>query len=196
MILRTLPLLALLAALPAGATTLADVAASLKATTSMAADFAQAGADGKQVAGKMWLSRPGRMRFQYANGEQLIVADGRLLSFIDYRVNQVSQWPVRKTPLQILLASDPDLSALAKVVADTPAGVLVEARDPKRPDFGTISLAFRRDASAPAGLALAGWSTADAQGGRSDVRLSNVRYNAALAPKLFTFNDPRPPSQR
>jgi outer membrane lipoprotein-sorting protein len=196
MMMRILPLLALLLAVPAAATSLNDVAASLKATTSMSADFSQAGADGRVVAGKMWLSRPGRMRFQYANGEQLIVADGRLLSFIDYRVNQVSQWPVRKTPLQILLASEPDLSGVARIVADTPAGVLVEARDPKRPDFGTISIAFRRDAGAPGGLAMAGWSTADAQGGRSDVRLANVRYNASLAPKLFSFRDPRPPGQR
>lgn len=190
--IRLAPVLLLaLAGTPAAAVTLADVAASLKATTSLAAGFTQTGADGKVLTGQLYLARPGRIRFQYDKAPLLIVANGRTLSFIDYEVNQVSQWPVRKTPLQILLASDPVLDGVARIVAESPAGVLVEARDPKRPEFGTLNIAFVRDAAAPGGLALRGWTTNDAQGGRSDVRLSNVRYNADLAKVRFTFRDPR-----
>jgi outer membrane lipoprotein-sorting protein len=182
----------LLVAAPAtAATTLADVAATLKGTTSLAADFTQSGADGRVLAGKLWLARPGKVRFQYDKAPMLLVGDGRTLSFVDYEVRQVSQWPVRRTPLQILLASDPDLAAVARIVADGPAGVEVAARDPKRPEFGTITLRFTRDAAAPAGLALAGWTALDAQGGRSEVTLSNVRYNASLSGVSFAFADPR-----
>lgn len=182
--------LALLAA-PAGATSLADVAASLKGTTSLSADFTQAGADGRVLTGKMWLARPGKVRFQYDKAPMLLVGDGRTLSFVDYQVKQVSQWPVRRTPLQILLAAEPDLAPYARITADTPDGVEIAARDPKRPEFGTLSIRFVRVASAPGGLALAGWTALDAQGGRSDVRLSNVRYGASLAGVAFTFADPR-----
>ena len=42
---QLVPLVLLLVAAPASAATLADVAASLKGTTSLAADFTQAGAD-------------------------------------------------------------------------------------------------------------------------------------------------------
>lgn len=190
MLRALIPALALLAA-PAAATTLSDVAASLKATTSLSARFTQVGADGKLLTGRLWLARPGRIRFQYDKAPLLIVANGRTLSFIDYEVNQVSEWPVRRTPLQILLASDPDLTPVARIVADTPAGVLVEARDPKRPEFGTLNIAFTRDAGAPAGLALAGWTARDAQGGRSEVRLADQRWNADLSKVSFRFKDPR-----
>jgi outer membrane lipoprotein-sorting protein len=184
-----LPLLALAA--PASATSLADIAVSLKGTTSLSADFTQAGADGRVLAGKLWLARPGKVRFQYNTAKMLLVGDGRTLSFIDYEVKQVSQWPVRRTPLQILLAAEPDLAPIARITADTPDGVEVAARDPKRPEFGTLSIRFVRAAGAPGGLALAGWTALDAQGGRSEVRLANVHYGASLAGVSFGFTDPR-----
>jgi outer membrane lipoprotein-sorting protein len=184
-----LPLLALAA--PASATSLANIAVSLKGTTSLSADFTQAGADGRVLAGKLWLARPGKVRFQYNTAKMLLVGDGRTLSFIDYEVKQVSQWPVRRTPLQILLAAEPDLAPIARITADTPDGVEVAARDPKRPEFGTLSIRFVRAAGAPGGLALAGWTALDAQGGRSEVRLANVHYGASLAGVSFGFTDPR-----
>jgi len=184
-----LPLLALAA--PASAMSLADIAVSLKGTTSLSADFTQAGADGRVLAGKLWLARPGKVRFQYNTSKMLLVGDGRTLSFIDYEVKQVSQWPVRRTPLQILLVAEPDLAPIARITADTPDGVEVAACDPKRPEFGTLSIRFVRAAGAPGGLALAGWTALDAQGGRSEVRLANVHYGASLAGVSFGFTDPR-----
>ena len=188
--------LALLLAAPAGAVTLADVAASLKATTSLSANFTQTGADGKVLTGSMVLARPGRIRFQYDKARLLIVGNGKSLTFVDYSVNQVSQWPVKSTPLGILLASDPDLSGVAQIAATTDTGVEVEARDPKHPEFGSLRIAFSRSATAPGGLARAGWTAFDAQGGRSTVQLAGARYNADLSKVDFGFRDPRRPVTR
>ena len=121
----------------------------------------------------------------------LLVADGRTLAFVDYEVKQVSRWPVRKTPLQILLAAEPDLAPLARITFDSAGLIEVAARDPKRPEFGTLQIRFTRSSAAPAGLALAGWTALDAQGGRSEVRLANVRYGASMAGVDFSFVDPR-----
>jgi len=197
MIRPTFALTLIALASPALASPLDDVAASLKATTSLSAGFTQTGADGKVASGRMLLARPGKIRFTYDKGDAraklLIVGNGKTLTFVDYAVNQVSQWPVRSTPLGILLASDPDLSGVAKVTSETKAGVVVEARDPKRPEFGTLSIVFTRDAAAPGGLALSGWTARDAQGGVSTVQLSDVRYNADLSKADFGFKDPRRP---
>lgn len=187
---------ALLAAAPAAAAPLDAVAASLAATTSLSADFVQTGADGRTETGRLLLARPGRIRFSYDGGKKLIVGDGRRLTFVDYKVRQVSQWPVKSTPLGILLASEPDLSRVATVTEDSPRAVLVEARDPKRPEFGALSIVFRKDAAAPGGLTLAGWTAKDAQGGVSGVELKNVRYNADLSKADFGFKDPRLPVTR
>ena len=191
-----LSLAVMLFAVPATAATLADVAAALKATTSLSADFTQTGADGKQQAGRMLLARPGKIRFQYDKAKLLIVGNGKTLTFVDYRVNQVSQWPVKSTPLGILLASDPDLSGVAKIAQVTDDGVIVEARDPKRPEFGSLAIMFRNDDKAPGGLALVGWTSFDAQGGRTTVQLSNISTNADLSKADFGFVDPRRPFTR
>ncbi|KPF61621.1 hypothetical protein IP88_15600 [alpha proteobacterium AAP81b] len=190
MIKLALPVALLLAA-PALAAPLDDVAASLKATTSLSADFVQTDPTGAVENGKLLLARPGRVRFSYDKAPKLIVADGKKLTFVDYKVRQVSQWPVKTTPLGILLATAPDLASVAKVIEVTDRSLLIEAADPKRPEFGSLKIGFRKDASAPGGLALAGWTARDAQGGVSVVQLSNVRYNADLSKADFGFRDPR-----
>lgn len=189
--MKNLILLLSLAAAPAAASSLDDVAASLKATTSLSANFTQTGADGSVLTGKMLLARPGKIRFAYDKAKQLIVGNGKTLTFVDYSVRQVSQWPVKSTPLGILLASEPDLSRVAKVTVENSSGLIVEARDPKRPEFGTLEIAFARNASAPGGLALEGWTARDAQGGRTDTRLSGASYNADMSKADFGFRDPR-----
>ena len=194
----TSPLLLLVFAIaaPATAASLDDVAASLKATTSLSADFTQTGADGRVTTGKMILARPGKIRFEYDKAKLLIVGNGKTLTFVDYAVNQVSQWPVKSTPLGILLASEPDLSGVARIAQVTDQGVIVEARDIKRPEFGSLAIMFRTDKAAPGGLSLAGWTSYDAQGGRSTIQLSNIRYNADLSKADFGFRDPRRPVTR
>lgn len=169
------------------------VRAALKATTTMTANFAQTASNGTVATGKLTLSRPGKIRFQYDKAPLLIVADGKRLTFVDYEVAQVSQWPIRSTPLGVLLDGDADLARFAKIVGAEGEGLLVAARDPKHPEYGAITLNFVRDAAAPGGLALLGWIAVDAQNNRTEIRLSQTRYNVAVAPASFTFRDPRTP---
>ena len=190
MILRIL-VLATIAAAPAAAAPLDEVAAALAATTSMTARFQQTAGDGRVATGRMLLLRPGRIRFDYDASKLLVVADGRALSMVDYKVGQVSQWPIRSSPLAALLDPAKDLARVARIV-DAPAGqVRVAARDPKRPDYGTLTMTFVRRADAPGGLALIGWTALDAQNNRTEVALSEVRMNIAVAKSAFAFRDPR-----
>ena len=186
----TLLVLALVAA-PAAAAPLDEVAAALRATTSMTADFTQTAADGRVARGTMRLVRPGKVRFDYTKSQLLIIADGRTLSMIDYKVSQVSQWPIGQSPLAALLDPNKELGRVARVVGQTPGAIRVEARDPKHPEYGAITMTFERRGDAPGGLALTGWTALDAQNNRTEVVLSNVRSNVAVAASSFKFRDPR-----
>jgi outer membrane lipoprotein-sorting protein len=193
-------LLAAAVALPASAQSndLALVSAHLKAVTSMTAAFTQTDRAGKVLTGNLTLKRPGKIRFQYQAGTPLlIVGDGKALTFIDYSVKQVSRWPIGNSPLGVLLDPTKDLSRFAKIVpaADNRI-VLAEARDPRRPEYGSITLAFARDAAAPSGLRLQGWVALDAQNNRTSVRLTNQRFNVAVSDQAFAWRDPRPSGPR
>ena len=185
-----LALVPLLAA-PAAAAGLDTVAATLRATTTMTADFVQTAPDGKVARGRMVLARPGKIRFDYDKSDLLIVADGQRLSLIDYKVGQISQWPLKATPLAALLDPEKDLARVARVIGETPGALRVEARDAKHPEYGALIMTFLKRADAPGGLVLAGWTARDAQNGLTEVALSNVRSNVAVKGGSFTFRDPR-----
>ena len=197
MTIRPLAVLAAVSlALPAAAqqqSTLAQVQRHLKATQTMTAAFAQTDRAGKTVNGQLTLKKPGKIRFQYEKGVPLlIVGDGSSLWFIDYSVRQVQRWPVKNSPLGVLLDPDRDISQYAKIVpTGNPDVVSIEARDPKRPEFGRLTMVFARNASAPGGLMLQGWVALDSQNNRTTVRLSNQRFNAPVSDGAFRWNDPR-----
>lgn len=195
--MRTLALLipfAIAAPALAQGSDLAQVSAHLTAVTAMTASFSQTDRAGKTLTGTLLLKRPGKIRFSYQKGVPLlIVSDGRALTFVDYSVKQVQQWPVRNSPLGVLLDPNRDLSRYARVLpSSSPSILLAEVRDPKRPEFGKITLAFTRQAAAPAGLMLQGWVTLDNQGNRTSIRLSNQRFDRPVADEAFKWRDPRP----
>src|SRR3954447_19128645 len=186
------------AALPAAAlvaqapTPLAQVQAHLGAVDTMTANFAQTDRRGQTLTGTLTLKRPGRIRFEYQKGvPMLIVGDGKAINVIDYQVKQVQRWPLGNSPLGVLLNPNPDLSRIARVVRNDAQTLLVSARDPKRPEFGTITLGFAKIPSAPAGLMLQGWVMLDSQNNQTTVKLSNQRFNVAVADDAFRWTDPR-----
>lgn len=183
---------------PASAASLADVQSHLKAVGSMTADFTQTDRAGKTVSGTLSLKRPGKIRFQYQKSVPLlIVGDGKALTFIDYSVRQVQRWPIGNTPLGVLLNPNRDLNRIAKLVPSaSPRLMLVEARDSKHPEYGVITLAFSKDAAAPAGLMLEGWTALDSQNNRTTIRLANQKFNMPISDKTFSWRDPRPKGPR
>lgn len=180
-------------ALAATSGELKSVESSLAATQSMTANFLQTDGKGRQMAGTLSLKRPGKIRFAYGGGvNMLLVADGKRLTFVDYDVAQKSSWPIAKSPLAVLLSPQPDLTRIARIMPSEHQNVVVvRARDARRPEFGTLILAFVRDGSAPGGLRLEGWTAIDAQNKKTTVRLSNQHYNVAIPDGAFTYAEPR-----
>jgi len=192
-----LPVAALVAAapIPVAAQATGDLAAvqhHLQALTTMTADFTQTDRNGRVLTGTLTLKKPGKIRFQYQKGVPiLIVANGGALTFIDYSVRQVQRWPIKNSPLGILL--DPDrIGRYARVIPGADPRILsVEANDPKHPEYGRITLVFARGGAGPAGLTLQGWVALDSQNNRTTIRLSNQRFGVPVGEGAFAWTDPR-----
>ncbi|MFL6758988.1 LolA family protein [Sphingomonas sp.] len=184
---------AILASAPAAAADSSDLArlkGHLAAVQTMTANFAQTDAKGRTDSGTLQLKRPGRVRFEYSGGDLLLVADGKRLSFLDYQVGQKSSWPLGKTPLGPLLSGSPDFNGKAEILPSTDSRVVV-ARARNAGQYGQLTLAFLRNASAPGGLQLYGWTAIDPQNHRTTVKLSDVRYNVAVPDGAFTYAEPK-----
>ena len=171
---------------------LAQVQAHLRAVNTMTASFTQTDGRGRVMRGTLSLKRPGKIRFDYGrSANMLIVGDGRALTFVDYDVRDVQRWPINDSPLSILLNPSQDISRYGRVTRNDAQVLMVEARDPRRREFGTITIAFAKVASAPGGLILQGWNMVDAQNQRTNIRLSGQRFNVPVADSLFSYRDPR-----
>lgn len=175
-----------------------QVVAALRGITTMKADFVQTDRSGQSVRGTMTLKSPGKMRFEYERGvNMLIVSTGSSLHIVDYDVNQVERLPFSNSPLGALLDPKRDVKRYGKLLPTSNPDVLsVEVKDPKKPEYGTITMIFVRDSAAPGGWELTSWVALDAQNKRTTVRLSNHRYGVSVPNSTFTYSDPRRTSRR
>ncbi len=160
------------------------------------AGFMQIAPDGAVSRGNFYLNRPGRMRFEYAPPEDLlIVADGTSVAVRDGADAMIDRYPIGSTPLSPLLSDKVALGAAREVVAvKRETGLLrVRVRDPKAPEKGEITLTFldRGDEN----LELRQWVVLDAQGLTTQIGLNDLRATGPLDPKLFILLDPAPGSK-
>jgi outer membrane lipoprotein-sorting protein len=174
-----------------------QVVGALRGITTMKANFVQTDRNGQSMTGVLTLKNPGRIRFAYTGDDLLIVSNGRSLTMVDYEVNQVERWPIGNSPLGALLDPKRDVKRYGRLVPTQNPNVLsIEVKDPRKPEYGTITLIFVRNAAAPGGLELTSWVALDAQNKRTTVRLSNQRYGMAVADSTFTYRDPRRTTRR
>ncbi|HTU09321.1 MAG TPA: outer-membrane lipoprotein carrier protein LolA [Allosphingosinicella sp.] len=196
-LLLAAPLMLAVPAPAAAQTGLAQVQAHLRAVQTMTAGFTQTDARGRALNGTLTIKRPGRIRFDYGRtANMLIVGDGRALTFLDYSVNQQQRWPINDSPLSVLLNPSQDLGRFARVIQDDPRTLLLQARDPRRREFGTITIRFAKSQAAPGGLILQGWNTVDAQNNRTNVSLTGQRFNIPVADSAFSYRPVRPRGPR
>lgn len=174
------------------------VVGALRAISTMKADFTQTDRQGQTLRGTMTLKRPGKIRFDYGTAANfLVISNGKSLYVVDYEVNQVERWPIGNSPLGALFDPEKDVKRFGKLVPTRDPNVLsVEVRDPKKPEFGMITLIFVKNAAAPGGLQLTHWVALDAQNNRTRVQLANQQYGVAVADSTFTFKDPRRSARR
>jgi outer membrane lipoprotein-sorting protein len=192
MLRRTLLLLALALPLQAQAafqptpqdrTDVARIEAYLNALTSLHGKFLQVAPDGGISGGQAWLSRPGRLRFQYDPPAPfiLVAAHGQLV-FQDWSIKQQSQAPLSSTPLGMLLAQHVTLSGDIAVTAINrlPGEIDVSLVRSAAPSDGTLTLVF---ADKP--LALRQWTVVDAQRKETRVTLFDTELGGTFDAKLF-----------
>ncbi|MFK7878037.1 MAG: outer membrane lipoprotein carrier protein LolA [Paracoccaceae bacterium] len=109
-------------------------------------EFTQINDDGTISTGQILIKRPGRMRFEYnAPDSTIVVAGNNAVVIVDKKSNQGPEtYPLRRTPLSIILARTVDLAQNRMVTGHTFDGTatVVTAQDPNNPDIGTIQMLF------------------------------------------------------
>lgn len=182
------PLTLLLLSLPLAAkeVPLDALSAYLNSWKTVEASFVQVNVDGSKSNGTIYIQRPGRARFEYAAPDKnLVIAAGGQVVIFDSRSNQPpEQYPLSRTPLNLILAQTVDLEAASMVIGHGEVGevTVVKVQDPKHPDRGTIDLVFSQDP-----IALKQWIITDDIGNQTSVMLDGLVTGKVYGAGLFSM---------
>lgn len=148
------------------------------------APFTQINDDGSLSTGTLYIKRPGRVRFEYDPPEKaVVVAGGGAVVIFDPKSNvEPETYPLSRTPLSIILASNVDLDRANMVTGHGFDGTatVVTAQDPENPEYGNIQLMFTDDP-----VELRKWVITDGGGGQTTVVLQSLETGKALSDILF-----------
>ncbi|MDV7271660.1 outer membrane lipoprotein carrier protein LolA [Thioclava sp. A2] len=166
--------------------TLGELSRYLNELQTAEAEFTQVNSDGTISTGKLFIKRPGRARFEYAPPDKtLVMAGGSQVAIFDPKSNLgPEQYPLSKTPLNLILAANVDLSRNKMVVGHSENGAKtsVTAQDPEHPEYGTIELIFT---GAPTELRQ--WVITDDSGSKTTVILGALQTGVSLGSRMFSI---------
>ena len=187
--------LALASATPACAAAADDVEKYLTGLASWTADFQQTIDDGhgnvlRSAAGKLYLQRPGKFRWDYSQpSEQLVLADGKQIWFYDKDLAQANvrdmDTSLASTPAS-LLSGNSSVSSQFDVTTMPPSGGLQWYQlIPKHADtdFQLVRIGFDKGE-------LRSMFLADKLNQITQLTFSNSKRNVPMAQDLFTFVPP------
>ncbi|MDP2063914.1 MAG: outer membrane lipoprotein carrier protein LolA [Phaeovulum sp.] len=164
--------------------TLDEISDYLNSLKNAEASFSQINADGSRSTGKLYISRPGQARFEYAPPEQtLVLASGGQVAIFDGKSNGTpEQYPLKRTPLNLVLARNVDLAKAETVVnlGSDASMTWVEAQDPEHPEYGSILLIFT-----PKPTTLRQWIIRDEFGSQTTVQLGEMKLGESYSNFLF-----------
>jgi outer membrane lipoprotein-sorting protein len=164
---------------------LQQMAGYLNGIHTMTARFRQVADNGAVSEGKLWVVRPGRMRFEYEPPNPItLLADSDYVYYWDKELHQVSKYELKSTPAWFLLrdpisfSADVTVTALQRVATTVGATVVENGQ----PDAGSLTLVFTKNP-----LVLRQWIVVDQQGKTTTVTLSDAQFGMALDPTLFQY---------
>ena len=153
--------------------------------TTLQADFEQINSDGSIDTGKLYIRRPGRMRLEYTapNNALVIAGAGSVAIFDDKSKNGPTLFPLKKTPLNLLLKKNVDLNKNEMITKHTEndENTFIVAKDPNRKSQGSIKIVF---SNSP--VSLQGWTITNQSNQKTKIILDKLDKKTKIP--LYLFN--------
>ena len=153
-----------------------------KKVPTMVGEFVQFGPKGEQTGGRFFIKRPGKLHLDYEDPSPLkVISNGRTLAVGNSKLKTWNYYPLRKTPLSLLL--DDEIKLKHKMIrrVDTANDMTTVVMGDKSV-FGDSEITILFDSKTQD---LRQWTVKDAQGKETSVLIVNVRKNVDIPIKYF-----------
>ncbi len=154
----------------------------------MKADFIQTAYNGSRLSGTFYLNRPGKLRFEYNEVDDFIVADGLFIYFYDAELKEQTNAPIGQTLADFLLREDLTLrdDVAIQDIEEKDNLQVVTIAEADDPAAGSVRLYFTKEP-----YALYKWHVIDAAGLTTEIMLRNVERDIDLPSNLFAYIKPK-----
>jgi outer membrane lipoprotein-sorting protein len=159
------------------------ISAYMNSFRTMQGEFTQISPMGRISKGVMLISKPGKLRFDYAAPNPfLLVSDGKWVTLKNRAKEKGDQFPLSATPLRLVVSTKLDLLHDANILGfeQTDGIDTVTLEDRKGTIGGQIILIFDENQNQ-----LQQWIIVDGKGRRTTVTLANLESDVTIDPKLF-----------
>jgi outer membrane lipoprotein-sorting protein len=180
-----LPLVFSLPTFAAASTSAEEIASHFTAVKTITGEFVQFGPRGEQTGGTFYISRPGKIRFNYEKPSPIrVVADGKSVVVNNKKLDTWDIYPLDKTPLKLLLSDKIDLtSERVKSVKEENDLTTIVLGD--KTVFGSSKITLMFD---PKTFELRQWTITDAQGLDTTVMIFNTKEGVKFDAKMFDID--------
>lgn len=151
--------------------------------------FVQVGPRGNVSNGTFYISKPGKMRFEYnPPSPYLIVSDGTWVVIMNRKNKRTDHYPLSSTPLQLVLSKNVDLMSQARILdvksEDGAIKLTLAAKNKAVP--GRLTLTYSEEKSE-----IEEWAVIDGEGRRTTISLSEISAGGDHAASLFKVKRPK-----
>lgn len=149
--------------------------------------FVQIGPDGGKTQGEFYMSKPGKVRFEYDDPSPIeLISDGDAVAVRDRKLATQDIYPLSQTPLRFLLSDKLDLLKDTNVVNvygdDLFMTVVIEEKSVLAGTHRLMIMFGAKD------YQLKQWTVTDPQGYDTTVAVSNLDSTKKPDPRLFKIN--------
>ena len=163
-----------------------EISSYFNSMTTTEAQFSQITDTGETSTGRLFIRRPGRIRFEYDPPEAtlVVVGGGQVAVFDPKSRDEPLRFPLRHSPLNLVLEREVDLAQRVMVVAhfEVESQTAVTLQDPENPDYGFIQLIFNDNP-----VQLHQWVVQDNSGGQTHIILDSLTEGGKLSNMLFNI---------
>lgn len=161
--------------------------AYLNSFTSLQGNFTQFANDGRRMQGRIYIQRPGKMRFEYEPPATIeVIADGSSVAVRDKRLATQDIYSIGQTPLKFLVRERMDLAREGTITGASVDGDMLSLRLEDRSTLGgTSKITLKFDLAANV---LRQWVVVDPQGYETAVSLYNLDTQRRPDSKNFVID--------
>ena len=149
----------------------------------ISSQFIQSSSIGDQGSGKIFISKPGKLRIEYKKDNKfLIIADGKWLHYFDTDLNEIQSIIIEKSPAWILLKKNINLKQdfNIKKLEKKKGKITLTISDKNIENIEEIKLIFSVNP-----IRLKKWIITDNQEIETTVALLNIKKEKKFKPKTF-----------